>query len=82
LAIHKYLGMKEGFVITSINKKKVFTATDVQKALENKTSFHAIAGSFTLASGSESAPHQAKACKNRSYTRCRSGPPVPVADAV
>ncbi|HWY10283.1 MAG TPA: Do family serine endopeptidase [Bacteroidia bacterium] len=31
------VGMKEGFVITSINKKKVFTATDVQKALENKT---------------------------------------------
>lgn len=31
------VGMKEGFVITSINKKKVFTADDVKKALENKT---------------------------------------------
>ncbi len=31
------VGMKEGFVITSINKNKVFTATDVKKALENKT---------------------------------------------
>lgn len=31
------VGMKEGFVITSINKKKVFTAEDVKKALENKS---------------------------------------------
>ena len=31
------VGMKEGFVITNINKKKVFTADDVKKALENKT---------------------------------------------
>jgi Do/DeqQ family serine protease len=31
------VGMKEGFVITTINKKKVFTADDVKKALENKT---------------------------------------------
>jgi len=31
------VGMKEGFVITSINKKKMFTAEDVKKALENKT---------------------------------------------
>jgi Do/DeqQ family serine protease len=31
------VGMKEGFVITSINKKKVYTAEDVKNALENKT---------------------------------------------
>jgi serine protease Do len=31
------VGIKEGFVITNINKKKVFTADDVKKALENKT---------------------------------------------
>jgi serine protease Do len=31
------VGMKEGFLITSINKKKVFTADDVKNALENKT---------------------------------------------
>lgn len=31
------VGIKEGFLITSINKKKVFTAEDVKKALENKT---------------------------------------------
>ena len=31
------VGIKEGFVITSINKKKVFTAADVQKMLEGKT---------------------------------------------
>lgn len=30
------VGMKEGFIITSINKKKVFTSQDVQKMLENK----------------------------------------------
>jgi serine protease Do len=31
------VGIKEGFVITAINKKKVFTAADVQKMLEGKT---------------------------------------------
>ncbi len=31
------VGIKEGFLITTINKKKVFTADDVKKALENKT---------------------------------------------
>ena len=31
------VGMKEGFIITSINKKKVFTTKDVQLLLENKT---------------------------------------------
>lgn len=30
------VGMKEGFIITSINKKKVFTIEDVQNMLENK----------------------------------------------
>ena len=31
------VGIKEGFIITSINKKKVYTSSDVQKMLENKT---------------------------------------------
>jgi Do/DeqQ family serine protease len=31
------VGIREGFVITSINKKKVFSAADVQKMLEGKT---------------------------------------------
>ncbi len=40
------VGMKEGFVITSINKKKVFTATDVQQALENKKGNVLVEGAY------------------------------------
>ncbi|HRD38625.1 MAG TPA: PDZ domain-containing protein, partial [Bacteroidia bacterium] len=31
------VGMKEGFIITSINKKKVYTTADIQKMLEGKS---------------------------------------------
>lgn len=31
------VGIKEGFIITSINKKKMFNTADVQKMLENKS---------------------------------------------
>lgn len=31
------VGIREGFIITSINKKKMFTSADVQKMLENKS---------------------------------------------
>lgn len=31
------VGIKEGFIITTINKKKVFNTADVQKMLENKS---------------------------------------------
>ena len=40
------VGIKEGFVITSINKKKVSTADDVKKMLEGKTGTVLVEGMY------------------------------------